>query len=170
MQRKKKKNIFNNSLILLGITLMIGSALISRFMVINNEPIITALQNEVITKQTLIRDIWTNVGKKEVRADMAIVLTLLSDKLNSDITEVKKNYLSDFPNLTENSTMLEIISSVSKTKEKDGEYIDNLYLEQIILQRKVTDLEQKNKSYADIALFLQILGLGIIIIKKDIPI
>lgn len=149
--------------------MMVSSAMISYFFVRQNEPKIALLRNEAQSKQALIRDVWNNIVKKESRADMAILLSTLPMREGVDIQALKRNYLLDFPELTETSSVRDIIQSVKQETARNGEYIDNLYLEQAAIQNKISEIESKNKLYSDIAFFLQILSLVLIILRKDLP-
>lgn len=167
---KTKTNRFFSKIILIcAIILMIISALVSYFLVRQNEPIITSLKTEVQNKQMLIRDIWSNTSKKESRADIAVILSVLHTMGGKDFDQIKKYYLEDFPNLTEKSTVLEVIKEASEETQKNREYINNLYLEQTDLQNKIDEMERKSKFYTDIAFFLQILSVLMIMLLKDYP-
>lgn len=149
--------------------MMVSSAMISYFFVRQNEPRIASLRMEAQSKQALIRDVWNTIVKKESRADIATLLSTLPVKDGTDIQAIKRNYLIDFPELTETSSAVDIIKAAKKETMKSGEYIDNLYLEQVTVQNKISEIESKNKLYSDIAFFLQILSLVLIILKKDSP-
>lgn len=167
---KTKTNRFFSKIILIcAIALMIASALVSYFLVRQNEPIITSLKTEVQSKQMLIRDIWSNTSKKESRADIAVILSVLHTMGGKDFDQIKKYYLEDFPSLTEKSTVLEVIKEASEETQRNREYINNLYLEQTSLQNKIDEMERKNKFYTDIAFFLQILSVLMIMLLKDYP-
>lgn len=169
-KRTIKTSKFLSKLILfLALSMMVSSAMISYFFVRQNEPRITSLRMEAQSKQALIKDVWNTIVKKESRADIAILLSTLSVKEGTNIQAIKRNYLVDFPELTETTSAEDIIKSVKKETTKSGEYIDNLYLEQVTLQNKIAEIEGSNKLYSDIAFFLQILSLVLIILRRDFP-
>ena len=62
-----------------------------------------------------------------------------------------------------------IVKVIKKETQHNGEYIDNLYLEQVAIQNKFNAIEASNKLYSEIAFFLQILSLVLIILRKDFP-
>lgn len=149
--------------------MMVSSALISYFLTRQNDLQISVLNMEMQNKQTLIRDIWNNVGKRESKADIAILILMLANKDNKDIPELKEYYLSEFTELKNDATVLDILKAVDHEKKANIEYINDLYLEEVVIQNKISNLEQSNKLYSNVAFFLQILGLLLVIVKKDIP-
>lgn len=165
----KLRKLLSKLVLLVALAMMISSAMISYFFVRQNEPRMSALKNDAQSKQALIRDVWSNITKKENRADMAIILSAVPAKDKADIQTIKKSYLIDFPELTADSSMTEIIIAVKKDAVRNGEYIDNLYLEQAAINKQLSEIEAKNKLYSDIAFFLQILSLVLIILRKDFP-
>jgi hypothetical protein len=163
----KTSKLLSKLVLFFALSMMVSSATISYFFVRYNEPFIASLRLEAQSKQALIRDVWNNIIKKESRADIAILLSILPVKPRTDLQVVKRNYLLDFAELSEKSTAEEIIKAVKNESKQSGEYIDNLYLEQIKVQNKIAEIEAKNKLYSDIAFFLQILSLVLIILRKD---
>lgn len=153
----------------LALAMMVSSAIISYFFVRQNELLIASLRMEAQNKQALIKDVWNNIVKKESRADLAILLSVLPVKDELEIQTIKKNYLTDFSELTETSSALDIVKVIKKETQHNGEYIDNLYLEQVAIQNKFNAIEASNKLYSEIAFFLQILSLVLIILRKDFP-
>lgn len=160
---------FSKFVLFIALSMMVSSAMISYFFVRQNEPWIASLRMEAQNKQALIRDVWNTIVKSESRADIAILLSVLPLKDGTDIQAIKKKYLVDFPELTETSNALDIIKAAKNETTQSGEYIDNLYLEQVTIQNKISEIESKNKLYSDIAFFLQILSLVLIILRKDLP-
>ncbi|HDR0610967.1 TPA: hypothetical protein PWL52_002884, partial [Legionella pneumophila] len=108
-----------------------------------------------------------NIVKKETRADIAILLSVLPVKDEVEVQAIKKDYLRDFSELTGTSSTADIVKEVKKEIERYGEYIDNLYLDQVTIQNKATAIEGSNKLYSEIAFFLQIFSVVLIILRKD---
>ncbi len=158
---------FGNIILFTAVLMMIASALISYFIVKQNEPKITLLKIEIQSKQALIRDIWTNIGQTDAKANSAVLISVLVDHKNEAVLKLLDYYLSGFPNLKENTNVFEILKALDQDKKNNIDIINNLYIEQENLQNKITELESLNKFYSDIAFFLQILSLVIIILKKD---
>jgi hypothetical protein len=164
-----KHKIVSRLILFFAITTMVGSGVLSYFFVRQNEPIILSLKNDAQNKQSLIKDVWNSTLKKESRADIAILLSALTTKENTDIKSIKKRYLTDFSNLSDSSSIQAIIEAVELESKKNGDYIDNLYLEQVSIQNKISEIEANNKAYSEIAFLLQMCSLVLIIIRKDMP-
>lgn len=173
MQEKKtiiSSKFLNKLVLFIALSMMVSSAMISYFFVRQNEPQINFLRTEVQAKQALIRDVWNNIVKKESRADIAILLSVLTVRDGTNIQAIKRNYLIDFPELNEQSSTEDIIKEVKKETMRNGEYIDNLYLEQAAIQDKISRIEHSSKLFSDAAFFLQILSLILIILRRDLHI
>lgn len=155
-------------IVIFAIIMMVSAALISYFLVKKNEPQLMSLKMDVENKQFLIKNIWDDISKKENRADTLILIETFATKDNATAAEIKNRYLEDFPNIPTNASVIEILDAVDKEKSTSVENINNLYLEQITAQRKISNIEQSNKLYANLAFFLQGLGLLLIILKRDI--
>lgn len=156
-------------IILTAIVMMVSSALISYFLVRRHEPIILELKNKMQDKQALIRDVWSTINRQENRADISILLSLLKAHNSEEVNEIKKLYLVGFSGLNSQSNAIEIATAVILEREQSIKRIDSLYLEELEIQEKISEMERKNKIYSDIAFFMQILSLVIIIARKDIP-
>ncbi len=156
-------------IIFASIVLMLSSALTSYFLVRSNEPIIAELKTDFQDKQTLIRDVWNNTSNNETKANIAILLSTLADTNKPNITKLIDNYLANFKQLNHNNSAFEILEAVKTENQNNIEYIDNLYLEQTSIQNKINSIERSNKLYSDIAFFLQILSLTLIILEKTTP-
>lgn len=156
-------------IIFASIVLMLSSALTSYFLVRRNEPIIADLKADLQDKQTLIRDVWNNTANNETKANIAILLSTLADTSKPSITMLIDNYLANFKKLNHHNSPFEILEAVKSENQNNIEYIDNLYLEQTTIQNKINSIERSNKLYSDIAFFLQILSLTLIILEKTTP-
>jgi len=152
-----------------ALLLIISSALLSYFLVSKNQQEISILQQGVVAKQNLIRDIWSNIGQIQNKIDTALIVSILADKDNTNAQQLKTNYLSIFHDLDENANFDQIISHVSQNKNKSLEYIDNVYIEQLQLLQDINEMESSNRLYSDLAFFLQTIGLVLLILRKDIP-
>ena len=152
-----------------AITLMISSALISYFLVKESNAEILILKNEVQAKQSLIRDVWNNTIRKNNKVDVALLASLLGDKNNNDLAKIRDYYLSSLSDLAKNADITEILKAAEQQQNTAIEFINDLYIEQTGIQNKVSKLERESKLYSDIAFFLQILSLILIVLNRDIP-
>lgn len=169
MEKSQLKKFFSHFILFFAITMMVGSALISYFLTRQNDLQISSLNMEMENKQNLIRDVWNNIGKKESRADIAVLVLMFSDRENKDIAELREYYLSEFSVNKTNATVLDILKTVADEKKSGIEYINDLYFEETVIKNKISNIEQSNKLYSNIAFFLQIFSLLLVIVKKDMP-
>lgn len=159
---------YSRLILFIAITMMVVSALISYFLVMRNNPTLAMLKMQAQDKQALIRDVWNNIGRKESVANTLILLTVLSNKDNSEAVKVKQHYLEEFPEVPKNAGALAMLTAVERAKTSDIDYINTIYLEQTTLQNNIAEIERHQKQYADIAFFLQILSLVLIIVRRDV--
>jgi hypothetical protein len=167
--KKLLKLSLNNKAILIAIVMMVSSAAISYFYVLQNEPLIDSLKVDMQNKQSYIRDIWTNSAQVENKADIAILISLMTKNETKESKQLIDHFLSAIPNLKDKSDLFEILRAIELEKKISIENINNLYIQKEKIENKIFSLEKKNKLYSDIAFFLQMLSLVIIIIKDDIP-
>lgn len=151
-----------------AITTMLGSALISYFYVKQHDEIIASLKMQSQTQQTYIRDIWSGIGKREERSNTAIILTMLPTKDEKDVRLIKQRYLENIGTLNVHSNVMEIIDQVAKENARDAEKINDTYLEHVELQETISELEQSTKFHSNLAIFLQILSVIALLLRKEI--
>ncbi len=164
----KSKKIYGYCMIVFAVFMMMSSALISYFYVKKNEQHLFSLKMEEENKQFFIRDIWNNISNQENRANTMVLISILSVKENKNAVEIKNLYMKEFPTLNNDSSLLDILDAVENEKKSDIEKINSLYLEQISIERQIENIERTNNLYANIAIFLQVLGLVLIMLKKEI--
>lgn len=168
--KKESKSKLRKIILLFAIAMMITSALMSYFFVRKNESIIDLLKIEMQTKQMLIRDIWANIGQMENKANnVAILISILAKEETTETKKLLNYYLSAFPDIKNNANIFNILEIIDQDKKANIENINNLYLEQSNIQATIIALERSNKFYSDLAFFLQILSLVMIIFIKDFP-
>ena len=165
--KKLLKTKLNNFVLFFAIAMIVCSAIISYFFVRQNEPIIASLKIEIQNKQSYIRDIWNNIGQTENKANIIILMSTLTKNKTEETTKLLDYYLSSFTGLKSTANPFEILDEVAKEKQTNIKNINNLYLEEESIQSNITNLERENKLYSDIAFFLQILGLVIIMAKRE---
>lgn len=146
----------SNFLVLIAIFMMVSSAAISYFLVRANEPRIDELRLEIQSKQISGRDLWNNINKRESKLDIAIIISLLD----------KKNLHKYVPEFESKNIDLSL-KDFGIFRQSNIDRINKLYMEEKALEAKILELKRESKIYSDIAFFLQIFGLIIIILKKD---
>lgn len=141
--------------------------MISYTYVMDTQPHITALKAEVENKKVLIRDVWGSLARVEGQADMGVLLSLADVEDKDSLKALKEHYLKRLPGLDHTSNAQAIIAALEKQSQEKVDYINQLYLQQTQLQENVSNMERKAKFYADLAFFMQILSLILILLRKD---
>lgn len=162
----KKRRTIGLTISILAIFFILLSGFISFFIVRQNDPIISSLRMDVLSKQDLIKDIWNNVLRMESRIDTAILIEIMEKEFDHKIL-LKSRYLSEFGNLTVDSGVQDILLALEREKQIKIDHINQLYLEQANIQNKITSLENTNKKYSELAFLLQLITLVLLVIKKD---
>ncbi|HEN5706125.1 TPA: hypothetical protein U6357_003283, partial [Legionella pneumophila] len=111
-KRSKTSKYLSNLVLILALSMMVSSAVISYFFIRQNELLISSLKMQAQNKQILIKDVWNNIVKKETRADIAILLSVLPVKDEVEVQAIKKDYLRDFSELTGTSSTADIVKEV----------------------------------------------------------
>jgi hypothetical protein len=98
---------------------------------------------------------------------MAVLLSFLTEANDQKASALKNYYLRYFPDIKKHASPIKITSGVEKDLEETSEYINKIYLEQTQLQQDLSQMERQAKFYADLAFFMQILSLILILLRKD---
>lgn len=151
-----------------AIFMMILSAWLNYFYVLRLNPEIAGYKMSVEDKRNLIRDIWNNVIRRESKIDVVILLKLLQSQNNEETNKVINHYLNEYSEIPKNVALSEMLLALDQSKKTDLDYVDSIYLEQVAIQNKVNELEEKQKTYVNLAFFMQILSLLLIILRRDI--
>ncbi len=167
LSSRTTKILLRKIILTIAIIMMASSALLNYFYVLSNDPKVSALKMSVQDKQSLVRDVWNNVVRRENKIDIIFLLKLLQNKNYNETAEVIYHYLNDYPEIPKNATIIEILSALDNSKKSDLNTIDNLYFEQVTMQNKISELETEQKKYANIAFFMQIFSLLLIVVRRD---
>lgn len=148
--------------------MILSSGVMNYYWVIPLDKQIAKDRQEISAKQALIKDVWENITYKESKADVAILILALAKEDKDNAQKISAYYLS-LLNLPQDLALIEVVKALENEKKNKVDYINRLYDEQVKLSSQILSLETAKKHYADIAFFLQILSLILIIIKKDMP-
>lgn len=152
-----------------AIIMIVSAAILSYFVVSRQRESITQMQFQMQKKETLLSNIWENIAKVQYKVDTAILLSILSDINKPEVRALRKDYLSQYPELKEDATVSDILGSFNQYKDAELEYIDSLYVETVYIKKDIANLQSSTDKYSNLAFFLQTFGLVLIIIRKDVP-
>jgi len=167
MTTSKLKCLLKDPILFLTLFAMIASTLISVFLVSQNYHKIDILESEVSSKKIKIRELRENVNQKYNNVSVLVLLNFVADQDDERTKMVKKKYLNILPNLNVTSSEIEILEEFEKERGNKFDEIDGLYIDQVYLEKQQYSLEKRNKIYSAIAALLQVIGLALIIVRKD---
>lgn len=167
MTISKIKTLHKDPILLITLFAMIASTLISFLLVSKNNHKIDILESEIRDKKAMIRELSANISQKQNQVNALLLLDFVAEKKAKEAEKIKEKYLRILPKLNVKSSAMEILEEFEKQRNAQFEQIDNFYITQISLEKEKQVLEQKNKIYGSIATFLQIIGLALIILRKD---
>lgn len=167
MTNNKLKRLLKDPILLLTLFAMIASTLISFLLVNRNYHKINMLESQVRDKKIMIRELLDSVNQQYTQVSVLVLLDFMTEKSDEKTQLVRKKYFDVLPNLDQESTAIDILEEFEKERKNKFERIDNLYIEEVYLEKQQNELEQKNKIYSAIATLLQIIGLALIIVRKD---
>ncbi len=163
--------------VLSGILFNILSAIITHYFIgLNNEQI-NLIEREIQNKQVLIDSLWQS--KTEVERKKEFFILLLSDKteLSPLIESHYRDHLDEVvdtqglqelatPKQQPVGTDLRLLLDLSSAAQKSIiESINNSYFEALELQERKIPLEGDNSRLFSIAIFLQIIGLALVLAR-----
>ena len=159
-------------MVLIGITTTIKSALLSQTIIEDNNIVINSLNEEARAIDENIDHLWQHVKEAEQKKDLSITVNTLSQSPQQ--SRAARAYITSWIDKITATTAINNDKSVTdemllidmlKTALIDR--INDLYLDQITLDRESEELAEQNRLYKNIALFLQILGL-MFVLAKDV--
>lgn len=167
MATSKVKLLFKDPILFLTLFAMIASTLISVFFVSQNYHKIDMLESEVSNKKMKIRELREDVNQQYNNVSVLVLLNFVANKSDAKTKRVKEKYVHILPNLNVDSSAIDILEAFEKERGARFNEIDGLYIDQVYLEKQQYSLEMKNKIYSAIAALLQVIGLALIIVRKD---
>jgi hypothetical protein len=165
-------NLFftRKSLVLLAILLTASSALITYFLVNTPNTRLMHLKNQESVLDSKIRDFWFDATQINRDADMAVLILLLDDQKQIAPEILKKHFFArlDLEN-TAKIGIPEILKKAEETRHAKIDGINSTYIEHLALEKQIGEAEGKITFFSNIAFFLQIFGLILIILTRDMP-
>ena len=165
--------------VLTGIIFNILSAVITHYFIGLNNDDINIIDREIQRKEVLIESLWQS--KNEVERKKEFFILLLSSKQDKpDVVEtIYRDYLKevmgsyglkDFSTRLDRDTgsNLDLLLDLSRAAQKSIiESINNTYFETLELQEAKMPLVRDNSRLFSIAIFLQVVGL-ILVLARDL--
>lgn len=163
-------------LITVGIIMNIASAIVTHYFINQNNRHIGEIQQEITNIDANIDKLWQ--AKTEMERKKEFILLLLNNvtsqplnpiiehDLKQQLSKLKTQYIADKSHVQ----TLSIESTLSITAESQQQIIkdiNNQYFKQLELQASVTPLMESNALLYSIAIFMQLIGL-ILVLSRDL--
>ena len=165
-----------------GIIFNILSAVITHYFIgLNNEKI-TDIDRNINNKQVLIESLWQSKTEVERKKEFFIVLLTMEANNQSEHADLIDRYYQDYVLETAKTHHLsgfenrpglnmrdpELLLQLSESAQTSIiESINNTYFERIELEEGKTPIEKNNARLFSIAIFLQVIGL-ILVLARDL--
>ena len=165
--------------VLTGIVFNVLSAVITHYFIGLNNDELNIIDREVQNRQVLIDSLWQSKTEVERKKEFFILLltngnnqsATTQDYFQTYLNEVIDNYaLTDFKARMDQATAndLNLLLDLSSAAQKSTiESINATYFEILELQETRMPLERDNSSLFSIAIFLQVIGL-ILVLARDL--
>lgn len=173
--------------VLLGVIMTSASALISHNVIMANSSVMETLIMQSQTIDQRIDNDWQGINRLERDGNVAMLMVmgrdtqpqgtiqagvkqyitqLLAREGNGKQAQQVKAVLAD-SKATPAALFQALMGFISETRSETINIIDKTYLEKLHLQEQIEALKQHNSTYANLALFLQVMGL-ILVLSKDL--
>jgi hypothetical protein len=166
---KIQKSTLHIIITTVAIGMIVTSGILQYFIIIPSDHKISEYRQAIVDNQTLIRDLWNSFSINENKVNAALTISALTTKDNSEAQKVRDYYLLAFSSLSRNAQIQDIIKAMDKERNDTIDYINRIYAKQSDIQEEIAVLDMSKKRLADVAFFLQMISLMLVIIKKDIP-
>jgi hypothetical protein len=165
--------------VLTGVVFNILAAVITHYFIGLNNDQIAVLERDIQNKQVLIDSLWQSRVEVERKQEFFILLLTSQSESPAIIETYYRKYLDDLVNAhglkefnsPEQRTMtndIELMLAISSAaQESIIESINATYFETLELQEAKMPLEQDNSRLFSIAIFLQVIGL-ILVLARDL--
>lgn len=165
-----KRFVQRKPLVMLAIVSMIASGFLTFFFVHENDKTIMVLRGDVQRLETSIRDNWNEATQSARSSDAAVLVSLLANDTDADQRALKQYYLQRLPQqMQQMPSLVSLVQAADAERTKQLDAINDTYLEKIDVESDIARLEQRNALYAAIAFFLQMAGLVLVVITRDLP-
>lgn len=169
-----KKIVKPNLLVLSGVILTIFSAVINHFQIAKHNGLINNYKIHSLRVEKNIDNVWRSVQKIENKVTYASMLITINNIDNDLYQEFLKDILQEF-NINNNeistTNKLDMFKQFKQIfdnfKNKKISYINDIYEQKVTNTEKINSLELKNSKLSNLALFLQVIGL-ILVLSRDL--
>jgi hypothetical protein len=156
-------------LTIMAIAMMLCSSLISFFVVQQDDRHISDLKREAEKAEQDIRATWDTMLARERRADMAVIVSLLADNASPAAGELKAYYRARAGIEKQGAPLMDVLKASDGERDRSVDAINTVYEKHLDMQGEITRLEERNKLIANLAFFLQLVSLVLVILTREMP-
>ncbi|GLO63998.1 hypothetical protein MACH09_45060 [Vibrio sp. MACH09] len=155
-------------IVLVGLILNIIAILISSVVLDKYAQKSTALYEEKGSNQQAIQLAWNQIETLERKREL-LIIQLGQQPANEEVVENLHQQLilwvgKDTPAISLNNLPM-LMQSINRAQEIQRNNIDNLYVANVAIMESMQQMDEVSANYKNIALFLQILGLALILAR-----
>ncbi len=150
-----------------AIVMMVSSALLSFFLVQQNDKQIAELKRSEEKIDQNIRTLWNNASEAERNADTAVIISLLAKTDTPETLELKHYYLSRMGITQPNAAIMDVLKAANDKRSHTVDAVNDLYISQLGVQNEITAREAANKRSANFAFLLQLIALVLVILTRE---
>lgn len=148
-----------------AIFLMIASALISSLLVHENERRIAAMKSEQAGLDETIRRLWDDAERMDRDVDAAVLVSLALQSEGTH-TPLKQYYLRRLHAPT-NASAVTLLQLADAERQKTIDTINDTYIRRTNMETTISQREQDNILYINVAHLLQLLSVILVILSRD---
>ncbi len=152
-----------------AIVLMISSALLSFFLVQENDRHLADLRRSEEKMDQAIRTLWERMSEADRTADTAVIVSLLAKDSTPETAELKRYYLERAGMTQPTASLMEVVKAADTARSRSVDGINDIYLSRIDVENEIMAREAANKRTADFAFLLQLMSLVLIILTREMP-
>ncbi|NOI67333.1 DNA mismatch repair protein [Vibrio sp. 99-8-1] len=155
-------------IVLVGLILNIIAILISSVVLDKYAQKSTTLYEEKGSNQQAIQLAWNQIETLERKREL-LIIQLGQQPANEEVVENLHQQLilwvgKDTPAISLNNLPM-LMQSINRAQEIQRNNIDNLYVANVAIMESMQQMDEVSANYKNIALFLQILGLALILAR-----
>lgn len=157
-------------LVLVAVLLMAFSSLLSYLCVNRGMRQIEALKQQSAKIEAFIHDEWSNIGQANRDADDAVVVSLLARGDDAESKAIRQYYRARLgKNRAGGKSLIAALKAADAQQQQRLDTINDNYLRQTVIESDIERLEKWNMFSANLAFVLQVVGLLMVIITRDMP-
>jgi positive regulator of sigma E activity len=156
-------------LTIIAVAVMISSAVLSFFFVQENDRRIAELKRNEETMDQSIRTYWEDAAQAERNADAAVIVSLLVKDGAPEAAALKQYYLARAGVERTGAPLMDVLKAAGEARRHAVDKVNDTYISRVEVENEIMIRESANKRSANIAFLLQLIGLVLVILTREVP-